>query len=131
MQTEALFINGFYDFQPFTMSNTAITPYLGGGVGISRNKMGTTVIHNNGIPNGVTVDGNTINQFAYKLSAGTLVSLTEQLSLDVNYQYVNLGAFKGGTENTNTDLSTSIYQRGINGGEIKTQEIMVGLQYKF
>ena len=29
MQTEALFINGFYDFQPFTMSNTAITPYLG------------------------------------------------------------------------------------------------------
>ena len=44
------------------------------------------------------VDGNTINQFAYKLSAGTLVSLTEQLSLDVNYQYVNLGAFKGGTE---------------------------------
>ena len=52
----------------------------------------------NGVPNGVTIDGNTINQFAYKLSAGTLVSLTEQLSLDVNYQYVNLGAFKGGTE---------------------------------
>ena len=24
------------------MSNTSITPYLGGGVGISRNKMGTT-----------------------------------------------------------------------------------------
>ena len=98
IQTEALFINGFYDFQPFTMSNTAITPYLGGGVGISRNKMGTLMSHINGIPNGATIDGNTINQFAYKLSAGTLVSLTEQLSLDVNYQYVNLGAFKGGTE---------------------------------
>ena len=38
IQTESLFINGFYDFQPFTMSNTAITPYLGGGMGISRNK---------------------------------------------------------------------------------------------
>ena len=50
IQTEALFINGFYDFQPFSMSNTAITPYLGGGVGISRNKMGTAVEHNNGIP---------------------------------------------------------------------------------
>ena len=132
MQTEALFINGFYDFQPFTMSNTAITPYLGGGVGISRNKTGTLVQYAPApIANGVTTNGNTINQFAYKLSAGTLVSLTEQLSLDVNYQYVNLGAFKGGTENTNTDLSTSIYQRGINGGDIKTQELMVGLQYKF
>ena len=30
----------------------------------------------------------TISQFAYKLSAGTLFSLTEKLSLDINYQYV-------------------------------------------
>ncbi|MDA9635680.1 hypothetical protein N9S71_01365, partial [Nitrosomonadales bacterium] len=57
IQTEALFINGFYDFQPFTMNNTAITPYLGGGVGISRNKMKTTVQSVNGIPDGATIDG--------------------------------------------------------------------------
>ena len=131
MQTEALFINGFYDFQPFTMSNTAITPYLGGGVGISRNKMGTAVEYYNGIPSGDTADGKTINQFAYKLSAGTLVSLTEQLSLDVNYQYVNLGAFKGGTEVLRNGAFVTNLQRGINGGEIKTQELMVGLQYTF
>ena len=131
MQTEALFVNGFYDFQPFSIRNTAITPYLGGGVGISRNKMKTTVEHVNGIPDGLTVDGNTINQFAYKLSAGTLVSLTEQLSLDVNYQYVNLGAFKGGTEVYDNGAFAGNIQRGINGGDIKTQELMVGLQYKF
>ena len=133
IQTEALFINGFYDFQPFSMSNTSITPYLGGGVGISRNKMGTIVRHGNGIPNSVSINGNTINQFAYKLSAGTLVSLTEQLSLDVNYQYVNLGAFKGGTERSDRGvrLPARELQRGTNGGEIKTQELMVGLQYTF
>ena len=131
MQTEALFINGFYDFQPFSIRNTAITPYLGGGVGISRNKMGTTEIDVNGIPSGLTYDGDTINQFAYKLSAGTLVSLTEHLSLDVNYQYVNLGAFKGGTEVYNNGAFAGNIQRGINGGDIKTQELMVGLQYKF
>jgi opacity protein-like surface antigen len=131
IQTEALFINGFYDFRPFTMSNTAITPYLGGGVGISKNKMGTGVEHIDGIPTGVTVDDNTIHQFAYKLSAGTLVSLTEQLSLDVNYQYVNLGAFKGGPGVYSNGVFAGNLQRGINGGEIKTQELMVGLQYKF
>ena len=131
IQTEALFINGFYDFQPFSMSYTAITPYLGGGVGISRNKMGTTVVYNNGIPNGETSGGNTINQFAYKLSAGTLVSLTEQLSLDLNYQYVNLGAFKGGTEVLFNGAFNNTLQRGFNGGDIKTQELMVGLQYTF
>ena len=131
IQTEALFVNGFYDFQPFSMSNTAITPYLGGGVGISKNKMGTTDVIVNGIPNGQTVDGNTIHQFAYKLSAGTLVSLTEQLSLDVNYQYVNLGSFKGGTNQFNDGVLGTVLARPLNGGEIKTQELMVGLQYKF
>ena len=131
MQTEALFINGFYDFQPFSIRNTAITPYLGGGVGISRNKMGTTVQHNNGIPDGVTIGGNTINQFAYKLSAGTLVSLTEHLSLDVNYQYVNLGDFKSGTNVYGNGVFAGNLQSPINGGEIKSQELMVGLQYTF
>jgi len=131
IQTEALFINGFYDFQPFSIRNTAITPYLGGGVGISRNKMGTITEHEFGLANGTTIDGDTINQFAYKLSAGTLVSITEQLSLDVNYQYVNLGAFKGGTEVLVDGAFNNNLLRPINGGEIKTQELMVGLQYKF
>ena len=82
---------------------------------------------------GRAFNSNTIKQFAYKLSAGTLISLTEQLSLDVNYQYVNLGAFKGSTEYCiNGDCDPDIaYQKGINGGEIKSQELMVGLQYKF
>ena len=131
IETHALFINGFYDFQPFSISNTPITPYLGGGVGFSRNKLGTTVQHEDGIPDGGTIDGDTINQFAYKLSAGTLVSLTEHLSLDVNYQYVNLGAFKGGTEVLLNGAFAANLQRGMNGGEIKTQELMVGLQYTF
>ena len=131
IQTEALFVNGFYDFQPFSIRNTAITPYLGGGVGISRNKMGTIVEHTNELPDGAIIDSNTINQFAYKLSAGTLVSITDGLSLDVNYQYVNLGAFKGGTELLVNGVFNSNLQRGLNGGEIKTQELMVGLQYTF
>ena len=133
IQTEAVFINGFYDFQPFSIHNTPITPYLGGGVGISRNKMGTVTENDNGLSTGTTFNGDSINQFAYKFSAGTLVSLTKQLSLDMNYQYVNLGAFKGGTELSSFGVRAAAIdlQRGINGGDIKTQEIMVGLQYKF
>ena len=131
IQTKAVFINGFYDFQPFSIRNTAITPYLGGGVGISRNKMGTSEIYLRGVKSTTTITGNTINQFAYKLSAGTLVSLTDKLSLDVNYQYVNLGAFKSGNETLVGGEPSTILQRPKNGGEIKTQELMVGLQYKF
>ena len=130
LRTEAVFINGFYDFQPFSIRNTAITPYLGGGVGISKNKMGRITEKENGVPDGGSVSGTSINQFAYKLSAGTLVSITEQMSLDVNYQYVNLGAFKSNTPFLINGGSGTL-DRGISGGEIKTQELMVGLQYKF
>ena len=125
IDTTSLFINSFYDFQPFTISNTPITPYVGGGIGISRNKMGITTQLTNGVPVSF-IEGHTTSEFAYKFSAGTLFSLTEQLSLDVNYQYVNLGEFESSTAITGGNL-----QRPISGGEIKTQELMVGLQYKF
>ena len=131
IDTKTLLINGFYDFQPFSMGNTSIKPYLGGGVGISRNDSGNDVEYNNGSPDGFTTKGVTITQFAYKFSAGTLLSLTEKISVDLNYQYVNLGGFKGGTTVLNNGVFANTLEGPLNGGEIKTQELMVGLQYKF
>ena len=131
IDTKTLLINGFYDFQPFFMGNTSIKPYLGGGVGISRNDSGNDVEYFNGSPDGFTTKGVTITQFAYKFSAGTLFSLTEKISLDLNYQYVNLGGFKGGTTVLNNGVFDSNLEGPLNGGEIKTQELMVGLQYTF
>ena len=128
ISSKSIFINGFYDFQPFSIRNTAITPYLGGGVGVSKNKMGTT--HENRPGN--TLDGKKISQFAYKVAAGTLVGLTENVSLDINYQYVNLGNLKSGVGvyDLNGNFQGNL-AAGVNGGDIKTQELMVGLQYKF
>ena len=132
IEIEAFFMNGIYDFQPFNKSNTVITPYLGGGVGISKNKMGKILEYSiDGVHDGFNIDSNTINQFAYKLSAGTLVSLTGGLSLDVNYQYVNLGEFEGGTRAVFGNGAETQYFRGIEGGEIKTHELTLGLIYSF
>ena len=128
---QVYFINGFYDFQPFIIGNTPITPYLGGGMSISRNKIGTIAEHTNEVPNGDTRDGKTISQFAYKLSAGTLFNLTDKLSLDVNYQYVNLGEFESSVEIFVNGVRRPDFDdlKPTNGGEIRSQEIMVGLQY--
>ena len=126
ISSNALFVNGLYDFQPFSVKSSSITPYIGGGIGIARNKMGFQREIVGGAVN-VSWDGNSVSSFAYKLTAGTLLSFTEKVSLDLNYQYVNLGDFKG---RVNT-INGTIYDRGIHGGEIKTQELMVGLQYKF
>ena len=132
IDSTSLFINGLYDFQPFSLGNTPITPYLGGGIGVSRNKMGSQT--DNTLPATIyTFDGKTITEFAYKLSAGTLFSLTENVSLDVNYQYVNLGAFKSGTRNVRVSdgVVDGPLLKGYSGGDIKSQELMVGLQYTF
>ena len=127
VETKALFINALYDFQPFSISNKVITPYLGGGLGISRNKLAKQDDIRSGVDSNLDLSGSTSSEFAYKLAVGSLISLTEQLSLDVNYQYVNLGEFEGGNELTDNPPIV----RGINGGDIKTQELMVGLQYTF
>ena len=128
ISSNALFVNGLYDFQPFSVKSSSITPYIGGGIGIARNKMGMQKeISGTSGELFNTWNSNSISSLAYKLSVGTLVSFTEKVSLDLNYQYVNLGDFKGRVDSN----SGYIYTRGIHGGEIKTQELMVGLQYKF
>ena len=130
IKTQSIFINGFYDFESFAIINSLVTPYIGGGIGISKNKMGvvTEVTPENEV---AYLDGNKVSQFAYKLAAGTLVSLTESLSLDINYQYVDLGSFKSGLGYVVSGGATGNLTEALNGGEIKTQELMVGLQYKF
>ena len=130
IKTQSIFINGFYDFESFAIINSLVTPYIGGGIGISRNKMGvvTEVTPENEV---AYLDGNKVSQFSYKLAAGTLVSLTESLSLDINYQYVDLGSFKSGLGYVASGGATGNITEALNGGEIKTQELMVGLQYKF
>ena len=94
IDTKSIFINGFYDFESFNISSSSVTPYLGGGLGISRNDMGTVTDSVSVFSQ--TLDGKKVSQFAYKLAVGTLVSLSEKLSVDINYQYVDLGKFKSG-----------------------------------
>jgi len=131
ISSTALFINGFYEFEPSSISNKSFVPYLGGGIGNSRNKMGK-ISRRNLAGNIRTVDGDTVSEFAYKLSAGTLFSLKENLSLDVAYQYVNLGEFNStfAAYDVNGARNADLIKR-YSGGEIESHEIMIGLQYKF
>ena len=136
IDSTSLSINGFYNFHTLTIGNNSITPYLGGGIGISRNKMGSiTEYIANGVGAGSTswlVDGNTITELAYKLSGGASVNLSKNLALNLNYQYAHLGEFESGTGNYNpSGVKFSNLVGPSNGGEIKTQELMVGLQYTF
>ena len=127
LNSTALFLNSFYEFEPLSISNKSFIPYLGGGIGNSSNKTETLKRRS-----GQTISGTSIDEFAYKLSAGTLFSLKENLSLDVAYQYINLGEFKSGVEVYNSaGARQGDLQKAYQGGEIESHEIMIGLQYKF
>jgi len=131
IKTQSIFINGFYDFESFAISSSSVTPYVGGGIGMSKNKMGVNT--NSGPQSNLVsyMDGKKVSQFAYKLAAGALISLTKKLSLDINYQYVDLGSFKSGVDYVVSNGGYGTSTEPTNGGDIKTQELMVGLQYKF
>tara|TARA_B110000046_G_scaffold112334_1_gene119490 strand:- start:1116 stop:1562 length:447 start_codon:yes stop_codon:yes gene_type:complete len=135
LNTRSLFINGFFDFRSFSLGYTSIKPYLGGGIGVSRNKMDDVLEFTDAFPGGaifpVTSASDTTVDFAFKLTAGMFVTLTEKISLSIDYQYVDLGAYKGGHEILRRGNVIAVQASPIAGGDITSGEFMVGLQFNF
>jgi len=133
IDSKTLFLNILFDFQSILVGKNSVKPYIGAGVGYSRNRLSTVREENILNPIQVSlIDGSSKSNTAYKLTAGLLFDITENLSVDVNYQYVDLGSFKSdtGTELlANGNRGTLIH--AINGAGIDAHEILIGLQYKF
>ena len=129
VESLAIFLNGYFDSQPISLLQTSVTPYLGVGVGISRNKMGLVdlITTNNGAVF-AKVSSNTETEFAFKFALGTLIELSDSVSMDINYQYVDLGDIKSGVDITN---SSSDLKVPFNGPEITSNEFNIGLQIAF
>jgi opacity protein-like surface antigen len=111
------------------------TPYVGAGIGLSQNKLkGLKGTWNDGTDTGaVSTDGKTTTSFAWQVGAGTAVSLTDNLSLDVGYRFLNIGAYKS---------SDSISAQNTPYGDITlpltsqkqkeyAHEVQMGLRYAF
>ena len=131
IESLSVFVNALYDFNAFSLNDKAITPYIGIGVGSSRNEFDQVKAFENNEQSTNNTD-NSLSEFAFKISAGMVMSLAENMSLDISYQYANLGDFESGTIYTDLDdNSINTLDKAYQGGEIEIQELMVGLQYKF
>ena len=91
-------INGYADLGTWS----GFTPYVGAGVGFARNTLsGVTDISYNTIggaqtsSGGIAADHSTLG-FAWALMAGVAFDVTQNLKLDVNYRYLDLGKFESG-----------------------------------
>ena len=150
-------LNLYYDFDNFGR----FSPYVMVGAGMSINKtnsssyngysLATDPIVNGTTYNGVVVGTQTISgankkNFAFKVGIGTRFTINNRFSIDLRYQYANLGKFRTGaavTANTtvasttgvieNSSPSTSTQTGAVTplSGKIHVQELMTGIVYKF
>jgi len=129
VESLTVFVSGYIDSKPISLLQTSVTPYFGIGAGVSRNKMGSVDI--------TTIDdevsqgnaaSNTETEFAFKLALGTLINLSDNVSVDLNYQYVDLGNIKSGT---NLSFDSRDMNAPFSGPEITSSELNIGLQIIF
>jgi opacity protein-like surface antigen len=108
-KAEFLLFSGWYDFD----TGGAVTPYLGGGVGIAR-------LTSAAIIDCPCVDRNAVSDPAFvpavQLGAGVRVKLADPVSLDIGYRYraapsADLGLLHGGSDGLLPRL-TAIAQTG-------------------
>ena len=99
--------NVYYDIGNFN----GFTPYVGAGVGVSRNQ-----ISDISLP--ATSSGGTKTSFAYALHAGVSYDYSEALALDASYRYIDLGKGK-----SNGDV--------IDYDNLISHDFRIGLRYRF
>ncbi|WP_237154486.1 outer membrane protein [Oryzibacter oryziterrae] len=100
------------------------TPYIGAGAGISY--LETSGIQSDSNP-GVKYPGAGKTNFAWALMAGVSYALTDQLSLDLGYRYLNLGDAQSGViEDGVTDNPHSARLKYDN---IDAHEVRLGVRY--
>ncbi len=108
----------------------SFTPYVGAGIGFANNHArGGHGTISNGVDS-LPISSNGANQtnFAWQLSAGTAVALTDQLSLDVGYRFLDLGKFKPGNQIT---IGSVTYDAERKNASEYAHEMQVGLRYAF
>ncbi len=108
-----------------------ITPYVGGGAGLSLTRASSSVnwYMSNGLPYHVTTDGFYFNwdkytsnlryQFAWALMAGVSYAMTDHISVDVGYRYINLGTLPSIADPSGTIVNKTM----------DAHEVRVGLRY--
>ncbi len=120
-KADALMLNAYKDV--FTLGK--FTPFLGGGIGISflrETGSGYVIFQDEDLQihhklNNVT--GKFVKRFAYKLSAGVDITLSNNIKAEISYNHFNLGKNKP----RKTDGIDEIHSR-----EYKIHNILIGLK---
>ena len=126
-KSEWLFLaNGYVDLGTYR----GITPYVGAGIGTSRNTI--TGFRDVNTELGATgyADAHSHWNFAWALHAGLGFQVTENLIFDLGYSYVDLGNAKTDTA-YNTNPAWSRANDGFKFKDITSHDVNFGIRYLF
>ncbi len=138
IRSRAAFLTGYLDGGSFMPAGwTAFNPYVGIGIGRAMNDLSDLRVRNESRANGVPAD--TTNRtpsgkgtgIAWQLAAGVGIAVTSNLTFDVGYRYVDLGAIKVDRGRYDYPTFTPAVDTNALKGDLRTHEFAVGLRYSF
>lgn len=114
---QTFMLNGYYDYQV----NDIFTPYVGAGLGVSHIRTeGNIALTLPFWPAPVPARAKSSNdRFAWNISAGTAVKITDSVAADLGYRYTNYGQIKSSAAS------------GYSKYTFDSHELYVGLRYTF
>jgi opacity protein-like surface antigen len=112
-----------------------VEPYLGGGVGVARYALGRVAFAFPGLgaDAATVIRGGTSTGFAWMLTAGGGVRLSERLVLDIGYRYSDLGEVR--TESGRAVITRTAFRRALDiagtRADLATQGVTAALRVEF
>lgn len=118
IKSQFLMANVYYDFD----LDSDWTPYVGAGLGYARVKADNHVSYGNETSSLSKSSGN----FAWNLTAGITYDMTENLSIDASYRYMDYGKAK---TSGNLEFGAQKY-RAHSDSKVRSNELNLGIRYR-
>jgi len=116
-------VNGYLELAPLLEMDGPFKPFVGVGLGMTTHDVDKIVSST-----GVTIVGDTTNDFTWRLATGTGYDLTDNLSLNVEYAFMDMGKAKASPKYLN---STSGNPLDTPETKMQSHNLLLGLRYKF
>lgn len=122
--TDTVMVNSSVDL----VSEGQMTPYLKGGIGISRNKAGKNISINEGVT--YTYGGKVKTDFAWQVGAGLNTTISPMFDLQVEYMFVNHGTVKTQSSYYKTPIAATYSSPAVTG-KLWDHVASIGFKIKF
>ena len=119
--THTLMFNGYYDLGNFS----GFVPYVGAGVGFAFNKVDEVYFTGNPFLTN-RIFGDERWSLAWSLMAGVGYQITDRITLDVGYRYLDMGKAESGTID-----NAGFTNPKVRIDELAAHEVKVGLRFAF